>query len=308
MNTRCPVWATAAALVTRRLPVARYRAIEWLPRHATPFTASFPADPRLRFTCDPSDAISREVFFAGSYEPQLTLIARALVESGNIVVDAGANWGYFTLLCAGLVSATGRVISFEPEPGLFARLNDHIAVNALGHVSAHRLALGASGGPAWLQLYDTASGNRGTSRLVGGEEPNAIAVERAALDEVLDRSAVDTVDLVKIDVEGAEPDVLGGMAAGLGRGRYRHVIVEWHPLATPAPAIAESVRRLESRGYVAWSIDHSPEATRLAAYRGVVRLLPAELPVDARWPHWLVVRRDQQAKAFEALRAIAPRS
>ncbi len=307
MNVRrCPLWASAAAQVTRRLPAARYRAIGFLPS-AAPFAAPFPADRRLQFICDPADAISREVFFAGSYEPQLTLIARALLAAGDVVADVGANWGYFTLLSAALVGAGGRVLSLEPEPRLFARLSAHVELNALRQVSCHCAAATARAGDASLQPYDAASGNRGTSRLVEASAPDAITVRGVALDTVLDEAGLDGVSFVKIDVEGAEPSVLEGMNDGLRARRYRCLFIEWHPSSTPAEAIADAARRLHAAGYAAWAVDHSVAATRRAAYRGSIGLAPAQLPVDGAWPHWLAVSRDAQQDALAALVTVLPR-
>jgi hypothetical protein len=98
---------------------------------------------------------------------------------------------------------------------------------------------------------------------------------------------------VKVDVEGAEADVLAGMSRGLAAGRYRYVIVECHPEALHARGVTvpEAVAPLTRAGYRLWTIDHSPRLHRLAA---VGRAAAAELlsVFDGstglrEWPHIL---------------------
>ena len=113
MRDRPPFWVSASASVIRRLPAGRYQLADALARFAgEPFLAYLPADlGGWSFVCDLRDTISREACFTGRYEPQETQIAQRLLAPGMVVVDVGANWGYFTLVVAHLVGGSGAVIA-----------------------------------------------------------------------------------------------------------------------------------------------------------------------------------------------------
>src|SRR5437879_6727642 len=88
-------------------------------------------------------------------------------------VDVSANWGYFSLLAAHLVGASGRILSLEPDPRLFSLLQTNLALNRLGQVQALQTAAGASAG--WLTLagFDETQGNFGISRVVKDQAHHA---------------------------------------------------------------------------------------------------------------------------------------
>jgi len=72
------------------------------------------------------DAIAREACLTGMYEPPLSRLVARCLRRDAVVVDAGANWGYFTLLCAGL-AGDGRILALEPDPRQYARLDGNVA-------------------------------------------------------------------------------------------------------------------------------------------------------------------------------------
>ena len=282
----------AAASAIRFVPAGRYRMAHALARFAPlPFLMRLPAAlGASTFQCDIRDTVAREVCFTGCYEPQETQLAARVLGRGMTAVDVGANWGYFTLAAAHWVGASGRVIAFEPEPRLFAMLESNVARNGLRQVAARRMAVAATRGRVRLAAYDEREGNWGTSHV---STDGALACDAVALDDQLDAERVATVDLVKIDVEGAEEDVLSGMRRGLESQRYRYVLLECHPdaLAARGSSTAASVAPLFDAGYRAWTIVHTPEVHRLAAMRTLplTRLLHSFTPEPASgsWPHFV---------------------
>lgn len=292
-----PAWVSLARMFVLRLPAGRYRALHWLGRRSSgAFLTRMP--PTLGgsvFHCDLRDSIAREVCFTGRYEPQETALVQAVVRPGMTFVDVGANWGYFTLYGAHLVAAEGRVISLEPDPRLFAMLRDNIRRNELFQVSALPIAAADEAGTLTLAGYDEQSGNWGLSKVVR-QPAGAATFEVAAqpLDDLLDKMGVGSVAMVKMDIEGAEELALRGMQDGLAEQRYRCILLEVHPtiLAERGCTVEEVYKPLLMAGYRAWRLDHSPQATRRAAYARTVRvtdfLQPADLDaaLDA-WPHLL---------------------
>jgi FkbM family methyltransferase len=300
MRDRPPFWVSASASVIRRLPAGRYLLADALARFAgEPFLTYLPADlGGWSFVCDLRDTIAREACFTGRYEPQETQIAQRILAPGMVVVDVGANWGYFTLVVAHLVGGSGAVIAIEPHPRLAARLADNVGNNGLAHVEIVRAAAAAGAGTASRPFvgFDERGGNWGVSRAARAAEIPEFEARTVALDGLLDQRKVGRVDLVKIDIEGGETEAIVGMSAGLGRRRYRYVLLECHPveLAKMSVSLEECLRPLRQSGYHGWQIDHSAEMHRRAARRPVST---AELvaPIDEhvlesdRWPHFLWV-------------------
>lgn len=243
------------------------------------------------FYCDPRDSVAREVCFTGCYEPQETQIASRVLRPGDVFVDVGANWGYFTLAAAHWVGAAGRVIAFEPEPRLFELLTTNLALNRIQSVRPRQLAVAAGRGTLRFAAFHADGGNWGVSRAVLPTAPADFECRTAALDDELDAEQVGPVQLTKIDVEGGEADVLLGMRRGLRQGRYRYVLVECHAdlLAERGISETECLAPLFDAGYRAWLVTHTPAAHRLAARRS---LTAGELmrPYDrserlGSWPH-----------------------
>jgi FkbM family methyltransferase len=148
---------------------------------------------------------------------------RAL-QPGMVAVDVGANLGFHTLGMARRVGPTGRVHAFEPDPHHFRLLARAVKESGCTQVVLHEAAASDRAGTAHLYL---ASANRGDNRLVAAEESRArIAIRTVAVDEVL--APESRVDLIKIDAQGAEVEVLRGLAETL-RTRAVRLLCELSP-------------------------------------------------------------------------------
>jgi FkbM family methyltransferase len=223
------------------------------------------------FICDLQDIICREVCFTGKYEPQETAVVEQILRRDMTFVDVGANWGYFSLLAADKVGTSGRVISLEPDPRLFATFGANIERNHLStRITALAAAATATRGPITLAGYDDHHWNRGVSRIGAAGPPGGVSfqVHGSPLDDLLDEQSVDQVDLLKMDIEGAEDLALAGMREGLRRQRYRRVLLEVHPaeLALRGRTPEELSGLLTDAGYRAFRVDDSNAATRKACY------------------------------------------
>ncbi|HEX5734955.1 MAG TPA: FkbM family methyltransferase [Blastocatellia bacterium] len=303
-----PAWVHITSSIIRRLPAARYRAMNWLCRRPSPpFLMKLPEESgRFLFECNLRDSISREVCFMGRYEPQQSALLQRLLQPGMTFVDVGANWGYFTLLAAHLVGDSGRVISLEPDPRIFRLLESNLVRNNLSHVTALQLAAMDKNGTVNLSGYDEERDNWGLSKVVRGAVDNSplFPVEARQLDEVLDEQTVERVDVLKMDIEGAERMALRGMQEGLAGQRYRSILLEMHPsiLAEHGHSTKDVLDLLLSHGYRGWWIDHSPEAIRHASYARSLDLRRFLSPLGAAsniddWPHSLWLLSDQALPA-----------
>jgi FkbM family methyltransferase len=292
-----PPWRIRALRgLLRRLPRGRYRALASAPDRGR-FTARLAAEiGGAMFDCDLSDVLSREVCFTGLYEPPVTRVFQRQLRPGGTAIDVGANWGYFTLLAATAVGPSGAVVSLEPDPRQYDTLARNVAMNGFTHVTTVRAAASANAGRMTLLGYADDEENRGVSRIAAdGEASRHGATRQFDVDGVTIDAlvpAVREVDLVKIDVEGAEDLVLQGMRDGLSRHRYRAVLLELHPGLLDARGVAPEscLALLQQCGYRGWTIDASPRAYRRAIdpRRSIEPLLrPLDEWRQDPWPHLL---------------------
>src|SRR5262245_53119885 len=112
-----------------------------LPMYRSLFTAARLADaPNITMTLDPKDHMHGMIAFTGSYDRALTAKRKSRAERGGLLVDVGANWGYFTLLWAA-ANPGNKVIAIEASPRNIAPLRANVARNHLEHqVSIYDIA------------------------------------------------------------------------------------------------------------------------------------------------------------------------
>jgi FkbM family methyltransferase len=124
-------------------------------------------------------------------------------KQGEIVVDAGAHYGTFTLKAA----AQGCMVhSFEPHPANFKSLMENIQRNKCANVICHGYALGSKEGIYKLWLHSLS----GSHSLKFKEEDKWIPVQMTTLDSIMKEEGVDHIALLKIDIEGTELELLQG--------------------------------------------------------------------------------------------------
>lgn len=166
--------------------------------------------------------------FRGPLEPGLTRLFEKTVRPGMIVVDAGANVGFYTLLAARLLEGSGRVWAFEPAPATFAILRDNVQVNGFlesGVAELRQQAVSDRSGAADLFVFADNSGHNTLYRPQDGIP--SVSVPMVTLDEAL--AAEPRVDFVKIDTEGAEPAVLAGMRRIVDTNPDIRIAIEFAP-------------------------------------------------------------------------------
>ncbi|MFL5541196.1 MAG: FkbM family methyltransferase [Longimicrobiaceae bacterium] len=149
---------------------------------------------------------------------------RAAVRPGAVALDVGANVGAYTLLLGRWVGPEGRVYAFEPSPETFQGLTRHLALNGLGGtVVPVAAAVSRAAGRGTLSGGGVSGGNRLDA---AGSGP---AVEMVSLDGFCEREGI-VPSFIKIDVEGAELDVLCGARETIRRaGPKLALFVEMHP-------------------------------------------------------------------------------
>ncbi len=162
----------------------------------------------------------------GSFEPETIRLMLGVLRPGGVVLDVGAYLGFYSVLASRRVGPDGRVYAFEPERTNFAWLQRNVHINQCPNVVLHRKAL--SDRMATQTVYRNARDpSRSGLTPRDGWETKAVG-EVDTGDHLVDAPAV---DVVKIDVEGAETSVLRGMKSLLTRSLNPTLFVEMNPAA-----------------------------------------------------------------------------
>lgn len=180
---------------------------------------------------DPTDPVVSGAITLRSYEPSELHFFQKYCRGNMILVDVGANIGLYTSLAIHGLSANGRILAFEPRPQSFAFLEKNIASNrheAAPRVEAFNVA--ASTQPGAFTLYQNPD-NHGDNRLYHSQDFQwqTIEVQARPLDDVLSEQGVTEINFLKMDVQGYEQQVLGGLKQTLRRSTDVILMTEFWP-------------------------------------------------------------------------------
>lgn len=133
------------------------------------------------------------------------------LKPGMMVFDIGAHHGLYTLLAANKVGSSGKVVAFEPSPRERKRLTDNVRLNRYDRVVIEALALGKTTGKTTLHVCLGRETGCNSLRPPTVEEPlESLEVLVSTVDDYCAEHGIISVDFAKLDVEGAELDVLAG--------------------------------------------------------------------------------------------------
>ena len=185
---------------------------------------------------------------SNNYEPDVTLVFQRLLRPGMGVLDVGANIGYFSMLSASLVGPSGFVLAVEPNPENARMLEASRRLNGYEHVTIAQVAAGRSTG---LLALHVAQSNGTTSNPSSNLEALLAArtVPCIAIDHLI--PAGQQINLIKVDVEGAEYNALLGCSDLIARDRPV-IISEFSPDMMPGISGVsgeEYLRWILARGY-----------------------------------------------------------
>lgn len=262
-----PLMERALRAYARHMPLAwgKYRLVNALWRRAA--GANHQRETRLiysdfRAPCDISEIIQRQLYFFGTYYLERTFLEVWQNEArhSDVIFDVGANAGIYSL--AAIAANPGAAVhAFEPTPEIAERLRQTKQLNGLANLVIAEAAVCENSGRAQLVRSDGGGGNGGMNFI--GElsgVSDCIVVEATSLDDYCLRQGIDRIDLMKIDVQGLEPDVMRGAAGLLSRGQIGHVLVElnWGNPGEQSPA-DDLIALLEEHGFYFSDICASPD-------------------------------------------------
>jgi FkbM family methyltransferase len=176
---------------------------------------------------DPADRVMGPALLEdGCFEPVETSLIVSEIKPGDVVLDVGANLGYYTLLLARLVGAEGKVFAFEPDPNNFRLLKKNVRANGYRNVVLVQKAVADRSAVTRLHLSPD---NKGDHRLYdSGDGRPVINVETVALDDYF-ADHEGAIDFIKIDIQGSEAAALRGMERLLQRHPALKLVSEFWP-------------------------------------------------------------------------------
>ena len=268
----------------------------------------------IAITADPRTTIGWSIQTTGVHDLAVTEALARLIRPGDTVLDIGAHIGYTVMLAAIAAGCRGRVIAWEPHPGLFRALEHNVAAMSAEHraaaVNLRNTALGSKAGKATLVRPAPESANDSTSRVVaeGSGANGELRVGVETIDDVLGSFAgqptAARIGVMKIDAEGGELDVLAGARGVLEDRRIRHIVFEDHS----GPS-SDVMRLLRNAGYeifaLGWTLRglriapavHGPLAAPYEAPNYIATLSAHEIHARCAPAGWTTLRRTFAGRA-----------
>ncbi len=177
--------------------------------------------------------IAQHIMITGVWEKHYTELVKKLVKKGDVFVDIGANFGYYSVLGGFLTGSTGKVYSFEPSPRPFELLEMSMKANGyLKPQSKNIFKLGVSD-KVGTTTFSYKEGDFGGGSMFipdarkAKEQFTDVTIKMDSLDNIL--SEEKQIDFVKIDAEGAEVSVIKGMQELIKRSPNIKILMEFYP-------------------------------------------------------------------------------
>lgn len=236
------------------------------------------------------DADSLGLAVNEEYEIAETRIVQEQISAGQVVLDIGANIGYFTLKFARLIGDQGKVYAFEPDPDSFRILKRNILSNEYQNVILEPVAVSNVSAQAFLERdkYN----NLDHQLVYESKSSKVIAVQTIRLDDYF-RFINEPVDFIKMDIQGAEVLAFEGMHEIVLRSKCLKLLTEFWPIGLQhfggTNGAAHYLHELERFGFDIFEVDKMSGALFL---RSSIELLEKYLPSSRTYTNLLCVRRE----------------
>lgn len=161
-------------------------------------------------------------YVLGTNDPEVQKALAGLVKPGDVFYDVGANVGFLSVLAGRLIGPSGRIVAFEPFPNNVKCLTHNLEINEFKNSEVHAVAVGERDGTAGFMVTEES----GLGKLAGYERDHDVIQDKIdvpirTLDGLHEEKKFPPPTVIKIDVEGAEVEVLNGA---------RHTIADAKPL------------------------------------------------------------------------------
>jgi len=174
------------------------------------------------------------------------LIASKILKRGDVVLDIGANIGFYVLIEAGLTGEEGKVYAVEPVERNIKFLRANVALNGYKNVEIFKLAFGDHNGKITINIAEAGNlssiNTQPNVRYVGKEEVDLMTVDDFLADKHKPK-------LIRMDVEGSEYEILKGMQRTLKEVKPLHVVIELHRCLLGHKKTMEIIKIFKDNGF-----------------------------------------------------------
>ncbi len=220
--------------MTRQLPQGlRRRVVRAIGSNPLPRTESIEDCWGMRAKLSLDDDVQRQIFF-GLFEREEIAFVKGLVGHGDVCLDVGANVGFYTCHLARAVGSRGRVFAFEPEPRNAMRIETNVKLNGVAdRVFVEHMAVSDEVG--WTTFHRAAPEHSGWGSLRNYPKfhGDTARVQTTTIDAFMQERKIESAGLLKVDVEGGDPEVYAGARQSLARGAFRFIMAEWNGVWFP---------------------------------------------------------------------------
>ena len=190
--------------------------------------------------------ISKELALSDIREEKATIMTYEVLKKGDVVIDIGANIGYYALIESRLVGNEGRVFAFEPAPENVKLLKKNIGINKYKNIEVSDFAVGDIEGLQTMYVSNRCNWNSmyKTETLDVQEE---ITVRLSTLNSLLDNK--EYPNFIRMDVEGYETAIIRGMNRILEKDNPLMMFIEVHPHIMQENDLIEMLQTLSQFGF-----------------------------------------------------------
>lgn len=175
---------------------------------------------------DLQESIQKSMFL-DVYEPTQTAWFKECVGSGDVFIDIGANFGHYTSLASTIVGRDGKVFAFEPSAKANETIENMIAISNVQNITLVKAAVGATKGVVNLYIPNTGE-LHSPSIMKSDADFIPVEIPVVSLDDYAAQNNINSIKLIKIDVEGYEPNVLDGMTQLLDEKKVQNIFCEFN--------------------------------------------------------------------------------
>jgi len=168
-------------------------------------------DTTLKIKLSLRDWIQQQIYFFGYYDKRGILFIKSHLKAGDTFIDVGGNIGAYSLIAAKIVGKMGTVVAFEPVTQVRKRLEENGALNQFQQLNVEPFAVFHEN--TALELHVSSKENFGMSSMHVHDEDTGLteSVKAVRFDDYAAQNGITRIDLVKMDIEGAELFALHGM-------------------------------------------------------------------------------------------------
>ncbi|WP_424099159.1 FkbM family methyltransferase [Moorena producens] len=202
------------------------------------------------------EPIAFHLLIDGVYEkPSIDIVLKHLSPDG-VFLDVGANIGVFSITAARLLQNSGKVIAIEASPQIFSYLKKNINYNQLSNIQAVQIAI-TDLDNAVVDFYEPPSDHFGMGSIARQFHRDPIHIKTKTVDTLLAEKSINSVSVMKVDVEGYEAAVFRGSQSLLHSSHPPIILFEfcdWAEARVPEAKVGDAQRVLTEAGYQIWRL------------------------------------------------------